>query len=185
MVNFMIAVDEGENSEHCIREVVQHIYNREKDVIYLISVAQDPITFPSSAMSAVLIAESLKAVERQHKSILINRTKFARSLGTVNVHALLGHGNHVGEAVCKAAEQKNIEYLVVGRRGMGAIKRIFIGSTSRYILEHAPCNVICVKDHSESGEKEKDTNTEQQQQQQHDHSEIDSFNDFEKLHLHV
>jgi len=35
--------------------------------------------------------------------------------------------------------------LVIGRRGMGKIKRLLVGSTSRYCVEHANCNVMVIK----------------------------------------
>ncbi|EGC31531.1 hypothetical protein DICPUDRAFT_39798 [Dictyostelium purpureum] len=180
MVNYMIAVDDSSNTEESIKEIVNHLFKKEEDTLYLISVAEDPITFPSSAMSAVIVAETLKAIERKHKTILVNRAKFAKNLGVQNVKALLGHGNHVGEAVIKAANEKSIHYLVVGRRGMGPIKRIFIGSTSRYILEHAECNVICVK-----GSVEENVQSPTISEESKAHEEVDSYNDFEHLHLHV
>jgi hypothetical protein len=33
----------------------------------------------------------------------------------------------------------------MGRRGLGKIERVFVGSTSKYCLEHAHCNVLIVK----------------------------------------
>ncbi|EAL70271.1 hypothetical protein DDB_G0274757 [Dictyostelium discoideum AX4] len=190
MVNYMIAVDEGSNTEHSIKEIINHVFQKDKDLLYLISVAEDPITFPSSAISAVVVSETLKAIERKHKSILINRANLCKNLGVQNVKALLGHGNHVGEAVIKAAVEKDIHYLVVGRRGIGPIKRIFIGSTSRYILEHAKCNVICIKDDSNAIDQAPSSNDSSSRhidinESIDDNKETDTYNDFEHLHLHV
>ncbi|KAK5576877.1 hypothetical protein RB653_001814 [Dictyostelium firmibasis] len=192
MVNYMIAVDEGKNTEHSIKEIINHVFQKDKDLLYLISIAEDPITFPSSAISAVVVSETLKAIERKHKSILINRANLCKNLGVNNVKALLGHGNHVGEAVIKAAAEKDIHYLVVGRRGLGPIKRIFIGSTSRYILEHAKCNVICIKDDSnveqtlqQPPNQSSSRHTDMSNESIEDDKETDSYNDFEHLHLHV
>ncbi|EGG24911.1 hypothetical protein DFA_03156 [Cavenderia fasciculata] len=179
MVNYLISVDESSNSEIAILEVIKHILDKEKDTLFLISVAEDPITFPSSAMSAVIMTESLKAIEQKSKNILIQRAAIAKHLGVKNVRALLGHGNHVGEAVCKAAEEKQIDFLVVGRRGMGQVKRIFLGSTSRYILEHSPCNVICIKETEEM--KSRLLNEQRIEQQQ----DVENYHDFERLHLHI
>ncbi|GAM28348.1 hypothetical protein SAMD00019534_115240, partial [Acytostelium subglobosum LB1] len=179
MVNFMISVDASSNSELAIKEIANHLFDKEKDVIFLITIAEDPVTFPSSAMSAVIMTESMKAIEKQCKSILLQRARIAKHLGIQNVRALLGHGNHVGEAICKAAAEKKIDYLVVGRRGMGVVKRIFIGSTSRYILEHAPCNVVCIKETEELKEKIA------QEEKRENHEEVESYNDFERLHLHI
>jgi hypothetical protein len=44
-----------------------------------------------------------------------------------------------------AAKEKQANVIVVGRRGLGVIKRLLLGSVSRYILENAPCDVIVVK----------------------------------------
>ncbi|EFA75543.1 hypothetical protein PPL_11048 [Heterostelium album PN500] len=184
MVNYMISVDKSSNSELAIKEIAAQLIDKEKDTLFLITIAEDPITFPSSAMSAVImtgkvILRSIISIEKESKSILIEKAKIAKHLGIQNLRALLGHGNHVGEAVCKAALEKKIDYLVVGRRGMGPVKRIFIGSTSRYILEHAPCNVICIKETEEMKERF------EHEQARENHEEIESFNDFERLHLHI
>eukprot|EP01133_Synstelium_polycarpum_P014755 gene14755-17434_t len=179
MVNYMVSVDESQNSEMAIREVVNHLMNKSEDTLFMINVAEDPVLYPSSQMSSVIMVESLKAIEKKCKSILIQRANLAKHLGAKNVRAILGHDNHIGEAICKAATSKSIDYLVVGRRGMGAVKRIFLGSTSKYILEHSPCNVICIKDNEHAKERlEQDKKVE-------DDEEIDSFNDFERLHLHI
>ena len=52
---------------------------------------------------------------------------------------------HSGDMICKAAEQKEVDILVVGRRGVGKFERMITGSTSQYVLEHAHCNVFVVK----------------------------------------
>ena len=47
--------------------------------------------------------------------------------------------------ICKAVDQKNVDVLVLGRRGMGTLERIIVGSTSKYCLENASCNVFIAK----------------------------------------
>eukprot|EP01132_Coremiostelium_polycephalum_P000402 gene402-507_t len=174
----MISVDNGTNTEKALREVCEVLYQKGRDHLFLISIAEDPVSFPVSAMSASLVQEQLKAVEKNSKAVLIQRARLVKSFGIEDVNALLGHGNHVGEAICKAAKDKNIDFLVVGRRGVGKLKRMFLGSTSKYILENSPCNVICIKEHE--GEHH-----EQELSQQEKDEDIDAFKDFERLHLHV
>ncbi|KYR01808.1 hypothetical protein DLAC_01821 [Tieghemostelium lacteum] len=202
MVNFMIAV-ESSDIEHTLNEVVSHIFNKQNDHLFFITIVEDITNFPSSPMSTVFIADSMKIIERKHKDILIECCNKAQGLGLSNIKALLGHGSNAGDHICKAAKEKQIDYLVVGRRSMGSIKRIFMGSTSKYILEHAPCNVICIKDlpqtqppHEEPKPQSNNIEQiqiqpqhEQQSQQQppihnHDDSDMDQYN-FERLNLHV
>lgn len=46
--------------------------------------------------------------------------------------------------ILRVAEEQKADYIVVGSRGMGAIQRALLGSTSNYVVHHAPCNVIVV-----------------------------------------
>ncbi len=43
------------------------------------------------------------------------------------------------------AEEHGMDTIVVGSRGLGAIKRMLLGSFSQYLLSHAKCDVILVK----------------------------------------
>ncbi len=47
-----------------------------------------------------------------------------------------------GEALVSAAAE--LDLLVVGSRGYGPLRAVLVGSTSRYVLDHAPCPVIVV-----------------------------------------
>ena len=69
-----------------------------------------------------------------------------------NVKALYGTSSHVGELICNTVKERDIHFVVMGRRGMGTIKRLFVGSNSKYVVEHADCNVLVVK--SEVGPEE-------------------------------
>lgn len=48
---------------------------------------------------------------------------------------------HVGSALRVLAEQKKSDLLFLGDTGKSAVKRFFLGSTSRYLLHHADCSV--------------------------------------------
>ena len=39
----------------------------------------------------------------------------------------------------------NIDYCFMGRKGQSHASRLYIGDTAKYVLEHAPCNVVLVK----------------------------------------
>ena len=75
--------------------------------------------------------------------------------------ALTATESSIAETICKAAERKKADYLVMGRRGMSTVQRLFMGSVSQHCIDHAPCNVIIVKNerkdypeggHTEAGE---------------------------------
>jgi len=140
---YMIAVDHSPNSQYAFEEVSK-MMDHERDLLYLITVAEY-IPFYGSAMSAVVVTEAQKSSERRAETLLAEYVQMCRLVGIKNFKSLLGRGGHVGEVICRAVDEKEVNTLLIGRRGMGKIKRLFIGSTSRYCTEHANCTVVCVK----------------------------------------
>jgi nucleotide-binding universal stress UspA family protein len=47
--------------------------------------------------------------------------------------------------IVDVAERKNFDLIVIGSRGMGSAKEIFLGSTSNYVLHKSKKPVLIVK----------------------------------------
>jgi len=141
--SYMLAVDDSPNSLYAFEEV-SRMMNHERDLLYLITVAEF-IPFYGPAITAMVITEAQKSCDIRAESLLAEYAQRCRLAGIKNLKSLLGRGGHVGEVICRATEEKAVDMLFIGRRGMGKIKRLFIGSTSRYCVEHANCTVVCVK----------------------------------------
>jgi nucleotide-binding universal stress UspA family protein len=54
------------------------------------------------------------------------------------------HGDE-GPKIVKFAHDKNFDLIVIGSRGMGSLKEMFLGSTSNYVLHKAKIPVLIVK----------------------------------------
>lgn len=50
-----------------------------------------------------------------------------------------------GKRIVEVAEKNNFDLIVIGSRGMGAAKEIFLGSTSNYVLHKSKKPVLIVK----------------------------------------
>jgi nucleotide-binding universal stress UspA family protein len=48
-------------------------------------------------------------------------------------------------AITNYADEKHVDLIVVGSRGMGGFKRMLLGSVSSGILNHAHCSVLVVR----------------------------------------
>eukprot|EP01119_Soliformovum_irregulare_P004965 TRINITY_DN1619_c0_g1_i1.p1 TRINITY_DN1619_c0_g1~~TRINITY_DN1619_c0_g1_i1.p1 ORF type:complete len:198 (-),score=58.33 TRINITY_DN1619_c0_g1_i1:64-657(-) len=148
MPNYMICVDGSDHARNAFF-TGESFLNKDKDHLYILSVADDvSVNFSSYwGFGQVPIAPVQEAQDKIRESVRENLHRYgaiAHGLG-IKYTLLLGTASHVGELICQAAEKKNIDFLVIGRRGMSPIKRFFVGSTSKYIVEHASCNVYVIK----------------------------------------
>jgi nucleotide-binding universal stress UspA family protein len=50
-----------------------------------------------------------------------------------------------GPALCQLAEDMQADVLVVGSENKGVLRRVLVGSASRYVVDHAPCPVLVVR----------------------------------------
>jgi nucleotide-binding universal stress UspA family protein len=50
-----------------------------------------------------------------------------------------------GKLICEIAKNWNANLIVIGRRGLSGLSELFMGSTSNYVLHHAPCNVLTIQ----------------------------------------
>lgn len=54
-------------------------------------------------------------------------------------------GKKPGEAIIAEAEKQNVNLIIMGTRGLGKIRRTFLGSVSDYVVQHARCPVVVVR----------------------------------------
>lgn len=46
------------------------------------------------------------------------------------------------DAIVDICTEYNASLLVIGKRGLGSLKSLVLGSVSNYVVQHAPCTVI-------------------------------------------
>lgn len=68
----------------------------------------------------------------------------ARQSGAQKVTTMLGEGDVAGE-ILDAAEKIDAEMIVIGCRGQGALKRLFLGSVSSEVAQLAKCPCLTVR----------------------------------------
>ena len=50
----------------------------------------------------------------------------------------------IGHTICKIAKEQSASVIVIGQRGLGVIRRTFLGSVSDYVVHHAHIPTIIV-----------------------------------------
>ena len=54
-------------------------------------------------------------------------------------------GGKPGEAIIIAAKEEKASMIVTGTRGLGSMRRTFLGSVSDYVLHHSDVPVVIVR----------------------------------------
>jgi len=148
MATFMVGVD-GSKNAHEAFDTACRLLQKDQDQLLIVSCAekiQTPkhlINFHSKEGEDAH-AELNARVQRAQKAILEPFRELAVERG-IRAICVMTKGHHAGHMLCSLAEERNVDFMVVGRRGMNKVKRLLAGSTSKYVMEHAQCNVIVVK----------------------------------------
>jgi len=50
-----------------------------------------------------------------------------------------------GRTICQVANNWGADLIIAGRRGHSGLNELLLGSTSNYILHHAPCSVLIIQ----------------------------------------
>jgi len=107
-------------------------------------VAEEPTTVFIGYASSSLLDTLYKVADEKARKVLVHYGHKAQEAG-VKFKMMKGTNSNPGELICKAIENYGIDNCVLGRRGLGSFERFFAGSTSRYVMENAECDVIIVK----------------------------------------
>ncbi len=75
---------------------------------------------------------------------ILARAKALASSDGCQVIDLLSHGDPASRII-EVAEEKKVDLIIVGSRGVSGIRRLFVGTTSDKVAKSAPCPVLIVR----------------------------------------
>lgn len=90
-----------------------------------------------------VVAELTGAEQRRVKELLATVAATACAAG-LRCTTVLADGFAV-EEICRIAEERNAQLIVVGSHGWGAARRLLSGSVSTGLVHSAPCPVLVVR----------------------------------------
>lgn len=97
----------------------------------------------------------IKLLDEEKERIKKKLEKFAVLLKDAGIDGTVKsiHAESPGEGLCKGIEETGASLAIVGTRGMGTLRRTFLGSVSDYVLHHAHVPVLICRhesDHDQS-----------------------------------
>ena len=147
----LFCVDACEHSLRAFNWYYQHFY-RVEHVVGLVQIYTpvEPPTFGKYQGEQHEVHDDGEYQKKKHevlkKSVSITR-KFQDlcSQRGINTRVFTEEKvDSIGNTICKLAKENNAACIVMGQRGLGAIKRAIYGSVSEYVLHHAHMTVLIV-----------------------------------------
>ncbi|PAA76834.1 hypothetical protein BOX15_Mlig026982g3, partial [Macrostomum lignano] len=116
--------------------------------IFAYVVEPPPVTMGAgfaSAVSADLYANSVNEAIQAGKRLASQTKEKCETLGLQNHTRFLERmTSGAGPAIVEIANEEDVSLIVMGNRGMGTLRRTFLGSVSDYVLHHAHRPTIIV-----------------------------------------
>ena len=97
-------------------------------------------------MESTLIAASVAQGDRDLKSAeeIVRKLEAAAARQGVAVKPLVLKGRPY-EAICKAAQEEQVNLIILGSHGRTGLARLLMGSTTERVIGQSPCPVLVVK----------------------------------------
>ena len=87
---------------------------------------------------------SLEKILLEHAQKIMKKAKLRSAKKGILFFDMVSYGDE-GKRIVEIADRKNFDLIVIGSRGLGSMKEIFLGSTSNYVLHKSKKPVLIVK----------------------------------------
>ncbi|XP_052679124.1 universal stress protein in QAH/OAS sulfhydrylase 3'region-like isoform X1 [Crassostrea angulata] len=140
----VIGVDESSFAEEAFNFYAEN-FLKEDDVIILVHTPERYNFVDANLGTQVdrphVHRELLEEIKQKVETLEDKYSKKMEDCGIRHGKFVKKHGD-AGEAIIAVAEKEKANLIVTGCRGMGLLRRTFLGSVSDYVMHHAHCPVL-------------------------------------------
>jgi nucleotide-binding universal stress UspA family protein len=160
ILHIVAFVDGSEHSHHAFKRAL-HIKNEQDRLTVIHLVGKSSFLGMAPALGANMKGDRrvFSAADAELQKVSAKLLQFyideLKALGTTNSEVVSLGPTDVKSAAVEWINAHNIDMVVVGCRGLGAIAKMFMGSFSEHVMRHADCDVVIVRSPENSGKKKK------------------------------
>lgn len=133
----LVPVDDSNQAINALHEAIA-VAKRNEAELFILNVKDETRLRGTS----IALAMSLEEIEEESKQIINNLTKdFPKDIAFQTVTFI----ENPKKDIVKFAEDNAMDLIVIGANSKKLVDRILIGSTTSYVVEQSPCNVMIVK----------------------------------------
>ena len=138
----IVAFDDSEPSRESVNELMGISWGRDTEVSILSVAITDsslfgdelPVVSPNKKEMVELGKAGVRVAKSLASAIPLSSAKVLTS-------------GHAGESIVSFAEENESDLIIIGDSGHGRVHDFFLGSTTKYVLRHAPCSVWISRHH--------------------------------------
>lgn len=142
----VIAIDGSEKAEQAFSFYLDNLH-RDGNKLLLIHSAEPPYVSSQQAMymSGDLWEQMVTSEKEKVKGL---EEKYADKMKAQGVSGKIKavFSGRPGEVIVETANDEKAAMIVMGTRGLGAVRRTILGSVSDYVVHHAHCPVVIVRE---------------------------------------
>lgn len=139
--NVLVAYDGSEMSKKAMQTAADLLKGKEGGQLTVVNVWQMPV------IGGEGIAIDLRRYQEESEKYaqkLVDEAESLVSEANIPVKKVVLNG-HPSTRILEYAEENGIDLIVMGNRGLNALKRMFLGSVSLRVVQEAPCDVLIIK----------------------------------------
>jgi nucleotide-binding universal stress UspA family protein len=101
-------------------------------------------TYPM--MNDLVLQQYQQELQNREQQGMERLESYARDATARNIKTeIFQNIGDAGRAICATAKNYAADVIVMGRNQKSMLSEIFLGSTSNYVLHHAPCSVLVIQ----------------------------------------
>jgi nucleotide-binding universal stress UspA family protein len=139
----LVCLDGSEFSERAMHQAIDLIKCFNAKLLAVHVIPRQTYAFAASEAGLAAVAVISKDLRSEGEKILKHARELADQVG-ISINTQLVEGIPA-EQILGLAEREKVDLIVLGSRGLTAVKAFFLGSISDSVSHHAKCPVLIVK----------------------------------------
>jgi nucleotide-binding universal stress UspA family protein len=138
--NLLVPMDGSDNSFRALNHAIFLSQKITAQITALHVMEYLPVVYIESQQTL----DAIFSKHLQESKNILNKSREIEDKNSVRVETELRKGD-ASSNIIEYSKKENFDTIIMGRRGMGKLRELVLGSTSTKVLSHSDCTVVIVK----------------------------------------
>lgn len=139
MTKILVPVDGSAGSDKAVRFAISLAEGKNTEII-LINIQP---SYKTPNTKRFFSQEQIHSFQEELSKEVLDHTLEITNSFSIPVRTLVRIGDP-GKEICSEAKESAVDFIVMGYRGLGTVKRAILGSVATNVLHETPCPVMIV-----------------------------------------